>query len=51
MRTDGLGLVRRIHCFENVQVLVFVAALSEYDQQLWEDESGQQPLPSPTNSR
>lgn len=28
-----------IHCFENVQVLVFVAAINEYDQQLWEDES------------
>ncbi|ORY62716.1 guanine nucleotide-binding protein subunit alpha [Leucosporidium creatinivorum] len=28
-----------IHCFENVQVLVFVAAINEYDQNLWEDES------------
>ncbi|KAI5476904.1 G protein alpha subunit [Pseudohyphozyma bogoriensis] len=28
-----------IHCFENVHVLVFVAAINEYDQTLWEDES------------
>ncbi|KAK4703666.1 hypothetical protein P7C70_g2550, partial [Phenoliferia sp. Uapishka_3] len=28
-----------IHCFENVQVLVFVAAISEIGQQLWEDET------------
>ncbi|KAK4050603.1 guanine nucleotide-binding protein subunit alpha [Microbotryomycetes sp. JL201] len=28
-----------IHCFENVQVLVFVAAINEYDQFLWEDEA------------
>lgn len=26
-------------CFEGVQVLVFLAAVSEYDQQLWEDQS------------
>ncbi|KAM0791696.1 hypothetical protein ACM66B_003969 [Microbotryomycetes sp. NB124-2] len=30
---------QRIHCFENVQVLVFVAAINEYDQCLWEDEA------------
>lgn len=29
----------RIHCFENVNVLVFVAAISEYDQVLFEDQS------------
>lgn len=29
---------RRIHCFENVQVLLFVVAISEYDQRLYEDE-------------
>ncbi|GAA5877071.1 hypothetical protein JCM1840_005301 [Sporobolomyces johnsonii] len=28
-----------IHCFEGVSVLTFVAALSEYDQTLYEDES------------
>ena len=28
-----------IHCFENVNVLVFVAAICEYDQSLFEDES------------
>ncbi|KAI5478686.1 WD repeat protein, Quinonprotein alcohol dehydrogenase-like protein [Pseudohyphozyma bogoriensis] len=28
-----------IHCFENVQVLLFVAAINEYDQLLWEDNS------------
>jgi len=28
-----------IHCFENVQILEFVAAISEYDQVLYEDES------------
>jgi signal recognition particle receptor subunit beta len=28
-----------IHCFENVTAVIFVAALSEYDQVLWEDES------------
>ncbi|KAK4054967.1 guanine nucleotide-binding protein subunit alpha [Microbotryomycetes sp. JL221] len=28
-----------IHCFENVQVIVFVAAINEYDQFLWEDET------------
>ncbi|GAA5857184.1 hypothetical protein JCM9279_001047 [Rhodotorula babjevae] len=28
-----------IHCFENVNVLVFVAAISEYDQVLYEDET------------
>ena len=28
-----------IHCFENVTAVLFVAALSEYDQQLYEDES------------
>jgi guanine nucleotide-binding protein G(i) subunit alpha len=28
-----------IHCFENVTALVFLVALSEYDQTLYEDES------------
>jgi len=28
-----------IHCFENVSCVVFVAAISEYDQVLFEDES------------
>ncbi|GAA6003997.1 guanine nucleotide-binding protein subunit alpha [Rhodotorula paludigena] len=28
-----------IHCFENVSVLVFVAAISEYDQVLFEDST------------
>ena len=38
-RREADSIRRRIHCFENVQVLVFVAALSEYDQSLWEDSS------------
>lgn len=29
----------RIHCFENVTAVIFVAAASEYDQVLYEDES------------
>ncbi len=28
-----------IHCFENVTSVLFVAAISEYDQKLFEDES------------
>eukprot|EP00823_Brevimastigomonas_motovehiculus_P002380 TRINITY_DN145_c0_g1_i5.p1 TRINITY_DN145_c0_g1~~TRINITY_DN145_c0_g1_i5.p1 ORF type:complete len:355 (-),score=71.60 TRINITY_DN145_c0_g1_i5:831-1895(-) len=28
-----------IHCFENVTAVIFVAALSEYDQMLFEDET------------
>ncbi|KAH8914076.1 G-alpha protein [Atractiella rhizophila] len=28
-----------IHCFENVTAIIFLVALSEYDQQLYEDES------------
>merc|ERR1712190_370433 len=28
-----------IHCFENVTSIIFVAAISEYDQVLFEDES------------
>jgi len=28
-----------IHCFDNVQAVVFVASLSEFDQKLYEDES------------
>eukprot|EP00301_Raphidiophrys_heterophryoidea_P013045 c20383_g1_i1.p1 GENE.c20383_g1_i1~~c20383_g1_i1.p1 ORF type:complete len:349 (-),score=63.55 c20383_g1_i1:302-1348(-) len=28
-----------IHCFDNVQAVLFVAAMSEYDQVLYEDES------------
>lgn len=28
-----------IHCFENVTAVLFVAAISEYDQQLYEDET------------
>lgn len=30
---------RWIHCFEDVQALIFVAAISEYDQVLFEDDS------------
>lgn len=29
----------RIHCFENVTCVLFVAAISEYDQVLFEDDS------------
>jgi hypothetical protein len=28
-----------IHCFENVTAIVFLVALSEYDQMLYEDDS------------
>lgn len=28
-----------IHCFDNVNAVVFVASLSEFDQNLYEDES------------
>jgi len=28
-----------IHCFENVTAVLFVAAISEYDQMLYEDEN------------
>ncbi len=28
-----------IHCFENVTAVIFVAAISEYDQKLYEDEN------------
>ncbi|GAA5842210.1 hypothetical protein JCM11251_000129 [Rhodosporidiobolus azoricus] len=28
-----------IHCFENVDLLIFLVAISEYDQKLYEDES------------
>lgn len=28
-----------IHCFEDVTCVIFVAAISEYDQMCWEDES------------
>ena len=28
---------RRIHCFENVTAIVFLVAISEYDQMLYED--------------
>jgi guanine nucleotide-binding protein G(i) subunit alpha len=28
-----------IHCFEGVTVVLFIAAISEYDQVLWEDEA------------
>src|ERR1700677_4074496 len=28
-----------IHCFENVTAVLFVAAISEYDQVLYEDEN------------
>lgn len=28
-----------IHCFEEVTAIIFVAAISEYDQTLWEDET------------
>ena len=29
----------RIHCFEDVTAVLFVAAISEYDQVLYEDEN------------
>ena len=29
----------RIHCFENVTAILFLVAISEYDQMLYEDES------------
>lgn len=32
-------MVIRIHCFENVNVLIFFVAINEYDQVLYEDES------------
>jgi guanine nucleotide-binding protein G(i) subunit alpha len=28
----------RIHCFENVNLVIFLVAVSEYDQMLFEDE-------------
>ena len=28
-----------IHCFDDVDCVLFVSALSEYDQNLWEDSS------------
>jgi hypothetical protein len=28
-----------IHCFENINALIFIVAVSEYDQLLLEDES------------
>lgn len=28
-----------IHCFENVTAILFLVAISEYDQSLYEDES------------
>lgn len=28
-----------IHCFENVTAVIFLAAISEYDQKLYEDDS------------
>ena len=28
-----------IHCFDNVNALIFVAALSEFDQMMFEDET------------
>ena len=37
-RRKGLTLLTtRIHCFENVNVLIFLVAISEYDQTLYED--------------
>jgi hypothetical protein len=40
-----------IHCFDNVTAIIFVAALSEYDQVLFEDASTnryvRQPQPAP----
>lgn len=32
-------LARRIHCFENVTAILFLVAISEYDQMLYEDEA------------
>lgn len=28
-----------IHCFDNVESIIFIAAISEYDQVLFEDET------------
>lgn len=33
------GRLGRIHCFENVTAILFLVAISEYDQMLYEDES------------
>lgn len=30
---------RWIHCFEDVNAIIFIAAISEYDQVLFEDET------------
>lgn len=34
-----------IHCFENLNAVIFMVSLSEYDQVLREDESVVSPLP------
>jgi len=36
-----------IHCFENVTAVIFVAAISEYDQKLFEDASTNRMVSSP----
>ena len=28
-----------IHCFDNVEAIIFITAISEYDQVLFEDET------------
>lgn len=38
-QTLTLFTTTRINCFSDVQVLLFVLAISEYNQQLYEDES------------
>lgn len=36
---DPFRTLNRIHCFENVTAILFLVAISEYDQMLYEDES------------
>ncbi|KAH7693599.1 G-protein alpha subunit, partial [Aphelenchoides avenae] len=38
---SGQRALRRkwITCFDNVNAVIFVAAMSEYDQKMWEDEN------------
>ena len=33
-----------IHCFDNVTAVIFVAAISEYDQVLYEDTTANRPV-------
>ena len=38
-----------IHCFENVTAVIFVAAISEYNQKLFEDATTNRMLEAPRN--